>query len=123
MSLSKYQVPDIKKFECDFEFDEKSLLSMPEPTLLGNLIDESNPFVKEGDQLCKSPTPKFTMRRFQMAQNSNNEIINEVNSVKRESKFKTASPSVIRKGLCTVRNEGEFIIFQREVFKLCIFSF
>ena len=65
MSLSKYQAPDIKKCECDFEFDEKSLLSMPEPTLLGNLIDDSNPLVKEGDQICKSPTPKFTLRKFQ----------------------------------------------------------
>ena len=123
MSLSKYQAPDINKCECDLEFNGKSLLSMSEPTLIGNLIDESIPLMKEEDQICKSSTPKFMIRRFPIAQNTDYEIVNEVNTVKRESKFKTASPSVIRKGLSMVRNESKCITFCRKLLNVCIFSF
>ena len=107
MSLSKQQATDIKKCECDLEFNGKSMLSTSEPTLFGNLLDESIPLMKVEDQICKSSTPKFMIRGFPMPQNTDN----EVNIVKRESKFKTASPSVIRKGLCMVRNESKLIIF------------
>jgi hypothetical protein len=111
MSLSRQQATDIRKCECDLEFNGKSMLSTSEPTLIGNLLDESISLMKVEDQICKSSTPKFMIRGFPMAQNTDNEFINEVNMVKRESKFKTASPSVIRKGLCMVRNESKLIIF------------
>ena len=111
MSLSKQQATDIRKCECDLELNGKSMLSTSEPTLFGNLLDESIPLMKVEDQISKSSTPKCIIRGFPMAQTTDNEFINEVNMVKRESKFKTASPSVIRKGLCMVRNESKLIIF------------
>ena len=107
MSLSRQQATDIRKCECDLEFNGKSMLSTSEPTLIGNLLDESIPLMKVEDQICKSSTPKFMMGGFPLAQNTDNEFINEVNIVKRGLKFKTASPSVIRKGLCMVRNESK----------------
>ena len=111
MSLSKQQATGIKQCECDLEYNGKSMLSTSEPTLIGNLLDESIPLMKVEDQICKSSTPAFMIRGFPMAQNTDDEFINEVNIVKRESEFKTASPSVIRKGLCMVRNESKVIIF------------
>ena len=111
MSLSKQLATDIRKCECDLDFNGKSMLSTSEPTLFGNLLDESIPLMKVEDQISKSSTPKCFIREFPMAQTTDSEFINEVNMVKRESKFKTASPSVIRKGLCMVRNESKLIIF------------
>ena len=111
MSLSKQQATGIKQCECDIEYNGKSMLSTSEPTLIGNLLDESIPLMKVEDQVCKSSTPAFMIRGFPMAQNTDNEFFNEVNILKREPEFKTASPSVLRKGLCMVRNESKVIIF------------
>jgi hypothetical protein len=107
MSLSKQQAPDIQKCECDLGFNGKSLLLKSDPTLIDIASDENIHLMKIEDQICKSSTPKFMIRGFPLAQNTDNEFINEVNIVKRGSKFKTASPSVIRKGLCMVRNESK----------------
>ena len=107
MSLSKQQAPDIQKCECDLGFNGKSLLLKSDPTLIDIASDENIHLMKIEDKICESSAPKFMIRGFPLAQNTDNEFINEVNIVKRGSKFKTASPSVIRKGLCMVRNESK----------------
>lgn len=100
MSLSKQQAPYIKKCECDLGFNGKSLWSKSDPDLIGNVRDFNK-------QLCKPSPPKYMIRRFPLAQSTDSEFFNEENIVKQGSKFKTASPSVIRKGLCIVRNESK----------------
>ena len=107
MSLSKQQAPDIQKCECDLGFNGKSFMLKSDPALNCNVSDENIHLMKTEDKICKSSTPKFMIRGFPLAQNTDNEFINEVNIVKRGSKFKTAYPSVIRKGLCMVRNESK----------------
>ena len=105
MSLSKQQAPD----NLDLGFNGKSLLSKSDSALFVTVSDECIPLMKVEDQICKSYTQKCMIRGFRSEENADNQLISEVNLVKRGAKFKTASPSVIRKGLCMVRNESNYM--------------
>ena len=123
MSLSKQHTPDNKGSECDLGFNGKSLLSKSDSALFVNVSDDNIPLMKVENQICKSSTPKCMKRGFILNQNTDNELISEVNIVKRGATFKTASPSVIRKGLCMVRNESKYVKVWYKLFQMYIFSF
>ena len=55
-----------------------------------------------------SVTPSSMRRQFLTTQNDAHEDNNDANSIQRELKIRTATSSVIRKGLCIVRNESKF---------------
>ena len=60
------------------------------------------------DLICTSVTPSSMRRQFLTTQTDAHEDNNDADSIQRELKIRTATPSVIRKGLCMVRNESKF---------------
>ena len=60
------------------------------------------------DLICTSVTPSSMRRQFLTTQTDAHEDNNDADSIQRELKIRTATPSVIRKGLCIVRNESKF---------------
>ena len=62
----------------------------------------------QADLICASVTPSSMRRKVLPIQNDAPEDNNYADSIQREIKIRTATPSVIRRGLCMVRNESKF---------------
>ena len=70
--------------------------------------DATNDDQCQADFICASVTPSSMRRKVLPIQNDAPEDNNYADSIQREIKISTATPSVIRRGLCMVRNESKF---------------
>ena len=107
MSLFALKEEGMENQKVDLEWKGVNPLSKAVQTFIDDRDAIKDEQYQE-DLLCTSVTPSSMRRQFLTTQNDAHEDNNDADSTQRELKIRTATPSVIRKGLCMVRNESKF---------------